>query len=74
MVYKELQVDFKMKIDKELGVISFDKGSNDSLMKDYIDSLQDEKNWGMSFNQYKKWVEKSVLYDPGVVPQNESVH
>ena len=43
-------------------------------MKDYIDSLQDEKNWGMSFNQYKKWVEKSVLYDPGVVPQNESVH
>ena len=63
-----------MKIDKELGVISFDKGSDDSLMKDYIDSLQDEKNWGMSFNQYKKWVEKSVLYDPGVVPQNESVH
>ena len=63
-----------MKIDKELVVISFDKCNNDSLMKDYIDSLQDEKNWGMSFNQYKKWVEKSVLYDPGVVPQNESVH
>ena len=63
-----------MKIDKKLGVISFDKGSDDSLMKDYIDSLQSEMNWGMSFNQYKKWVEKSVLYDPGVVPQNESVH
>ena len=63
-----------MKIDKELGVISFDKGNNDSLMKDYIDSLQNKMNWGMSFNQYKKWVEKSVLYDPGVVPQNESVH
>ena len=69
-----METFLKMKIDKELGVISFDKGSNDSLMKDYIDSLQSEMNWGMSFNQYKKWVEKSVLYDPGVVPQNESVH
>ena len=63
-----------MKIDKELGVISFDKGNNDSLMKDYIDSLQNKMNWGMSFIQYKKWVEKSVIYDPGVVSQNESIH
>ena len=51
-----------MKIDKELGVISFDNQSaNDSLMKDYIESLQNKLNWGMSFNQYKKWVEKSVM-------------
>ena len=75
-----------MKIDKELGVISFDNQSaNDSLMKDYIESLQNKLNWGMSFNQYntmvkrrknkkKKWVEKSVMHDPGVVPQNESIH
>ena len=65
-----------MKIDKELGVISFDNQSaNDSLMKDYIESLQNKLNWGMSFNQYNKWVEKSVMYDPGVNPQeNESIH
>jgi|TARA_Y100000310_G_scaffold201001_1_gene201094 hypothetical protein len=64
-----------VKIDKELGVISFDDASSDdSLMKDYIDSLQNKMNWGMSFNQYKKWVEKSVLYDPGVIPKNESIH
>ena len=64
-----------MKIDKELGVISFDETSaNDSLMKDYIESLQNTLNFGMSFNQYKKWVEKSVLYDPGVIPENESIH
>ena len=64
-----------MKIDKELGVISFDETSaNDSLMKDYIESLQNKLNWGMSFNQYKKWVEKSVMHDPGVAPQNESIH
>ena len=67
-----------MKIDIKMGndmLLSFDSTSaNDSLMKDYIESLQNKLNWGMSFKQYKKWVEKSVLYDPGVVPQNESVH
>ena len=42
--------------------------------KDYIESLQNTLNFGMSFNQYKKWVEKSVLYDPGVIPENESIH
>ena len=67
-----------MKIDIKMGndmLISFDGTSaNDSLMKDYIESLQNKLNWGMSFKQYKKWVEKSVLYDPGVVSQNESIH
>ena len=67
-----------MKIDIKMGndmLLSFDSTSaNDSLMKDYIESLQNKLNWGMSFNQYKKWVEKSVLYDPGVVSQNESIH
>ena len=67
-----------MKIDIKMGndmLISFDGTSaNDSLMKDYIESLQNKLNWGISFKQYKKWVEKSVLYDPGVVSQNESIH
>ena len=67
-----------MKIDIKIGndmLISFDSTSaNDSLMKDYIESLQNNLNFGMSFNQYKKWVEKSVLYDPGVIPENESIH
>jgi len=67
-----------MKVDIKMGndmLISFDSTSaNDSLMKDYIESLQNTLNFGMSFNQYKKWVEKSVLYDPGVIPENESIH
>ena len=67
-----------MKVDIKMGndmLLSFDSTSvNDSLMKDYIESLQNKLNWGMSFKQYKKWVEKSVLYDPGVVSQNESIH
>ena len=67
-----------MKVDIKMGndmLLSFDSTSaNDSLMKDYIESLQNKVNWGMSFNQYKKWVEKSVMHDPGVVPQNESIH
>jgi len=68
----------KMKVDIKMGndmLLSFDSTSaNDSLMKDYIESLQNTLNFGMSFNQYKKWVEKSVLYDPGVIPENESIH
>tara|TARA_B100000949_G_C14256503_1_gene440724 strand:- start:531 stop:734 length:204 start_codon:yes stop_codon:yes gene_type:complete len=67
-----------MKVDIKMGndmLLSFDSTSaNDSLMKDYIESLQNKLNFGMSFNQYKKWVEKSVLYDPGVIPENESIH
>tara|TARA_B100001105_G_C21949784_1_gene256093 strand:- start:109 stop:312 length:204 start_codon:yes stop_codon:yes gene_type:complete len=67
-----------MKVDIKMGndmLLSFDSTSaNDSLMKDYIESLQNNLNFGMSFNQYKKWVEKSVLYDPGVIPENESIH
>tara|TARA_Y100000815_G_C12969623_1_gene359900 strand:+ start:257 stop:460 length:204 start_codon:yes stop_codon:yes gene_type:complete len=67
-----------MKVDIKMGndmLLSFDSTSaNDSLMKDYIESLQNTLNFGMSFNQYKKWVEKSVLYDPGVIPENESIH
>ena len=60
-----------MKVDIKMGndmLLSFDSTSaNDSLMKDYIESLQNILNWGMSFNQYKKWVEKSVLYDSGKI-------
>ena len=67
-----------MKVDIKMGndmLLTFDSTSvNDSLMKDYIESLQNTLNFGMSFNQYKKWVEKSVLYDPGVIPENESIH
>ena len=67
-----------MKVDIKMGndmLLSFDSTSaNDSLMKDYIESLQNNLNFGMSFNQYKKWVEKAVLYDPGVIPENESIH
>ena len=67
-----------MKVDIKMGndmLLTFDSTSaNDSLMKDYIESLQNNLNFGMSFNQYKKWVEKSVLYDPGVIPENESIH
>ena len=73
-----METFLKMKVDIKMGndmLLSFDSTSaNDSLMKDYIESLQNNLNFGMSFNQYKKWVEKSVLYDPGVIPENESIH